>query len=82
MKRREFMTLVGVAAVWPLTARAQPTSKIPRIGLLTSSLLRSPFDSVRQGFADMAVGLGDVRYRGQGGSRILGPGCQLLTQPV
>jgi putative ABC transport system substrate-binding protein len=56
MKRREFITLVAGAAAWPMAARAQPSSKVYRIGYvspLEANSLPKRLDAFRAGLRDL-----------------------------
>jgi len=44
MRRREFFTLIGGAAVWPIASRAQPHKGPVRLGFLPIGSSRNPYD--------------------------------------
>jgi putative ABC transport system substrate-binding protein len=66
MKRREFITLLGGAAAWPLAVRAQqPAERMRRIDILADERW-PPIDSLKQGLRNLGYVEGqnlEVVYR-------------------
>ena len=60
LKRREFITLAGVAAAWPLAAHAQTVAPIRRIGVLTALAETDP--GWRRNFAGFITGLREAGW--------------------
>jgi len=85
VKRREFITLLGGAAVaWPLAARAQQSvSKIPRIGIIDPTAIWDPF---RQGLRDLGYIEGrdiTIEYRSaEGPEQLVTAATELARLPV
>src|SRR5215510_10325793 len=61
MKRREFITLIGGAAGWPLAARAQQTGQTPRVGYIRAGTPNK--DPFREEFVRGMRDLGYVEGR-------------------
>ena len=80
MKRREFITLLGGAAVaWPVTARAQQAERMRRIGVLMAFDENDPegkrrYSAITQALADLGWADGrnvrmDLRWGGGDNNR-------------
>jgi putative ABC transport system substrate-binding protein len=77
--RREFITLLGGAAAWPLAARAQQGNRVRRIGVLTydenEPSARAQFSAFTQALTDLGWTDGrnvrmDLRWHGYDINRI------------
>ena len=72
LKRREFITLLGGAAAWPLAARAQQAERIRHVGVLAGHEKYLPeFDGLREQLRELGYIEGknlaiDWRYADQG----------------
>jgi putative ABC transport system substrate-binding protein len=68
MRRREFITLLGGAAAWPLAARAQQADRVRRIGVLLGFAADDPEGQTR--LAAFAEGLEQLGWTFGGNVRI------------
>jgi putative ABC transport system substrate-binding protein len=56
MRRRDFITLLGSAAAWPIAARGQQLTSIPRIGFLSQSPRAGPnVGSLKEGLRELGL---------------------------
>jgi putative ABC transport system substrate-binding protein len=85
MKRREFITLLGGAAVaWPLAARAQQGAKMPRIGIVDDTPMWQTF---RQALRELGYIEGETvnyeyRYSEGAPDRLATVVGELIRRPV
>ena len=79
MTRREFITLLGGAAAWPLAARAQQPERMRRIGVLAQGAANDPETAARltafaQGLQELGWSVGRnarIEYRWTAGDNAL-----------
>src|SRR5262245_56601397 len=87
MKRREFITLLGggtASIAWPLAARAQQQTKVPRIVIIDNS---PRWNAFRHGLRDLGYLEGqnvafDYAYGDGAPERLAEAAAQLVRRPV
>jgi putative ABC transport system substrate-binding protein len=68
MRRREFISLIGSAVAYPLTALAQADRPVPRVGVLTGNVetdlaAQARVKAFRQGLTDLGWAENDPSAR-------------------
>ena len=89
MRRREFLSVLGGAAAWPLTARAQQSGPMRRIGVLIAIAESDPEEQARvTAFSEALQAFGwvdgrnahiDIRYAAGNPERIRGYAAELIA---
>jgi putative tryptophan/tyrosine transport system substrate-binding protein len=88
MRRREFISLVGGAAAWPITAHAQQSDKVARVGFLRQAGPDAKhFDAFREGLREAGYSEGhnlliEQRYAAGAYERLFGLATELLGSNV
>src|SRR5262249_44405128 len=90
MRRRDFITLIGsAAATWPLAARAQPSERLRRIGIIAGNSEADAEEQARiKAFQQRLAELGwsegrnvafDYRFDASDADRIQSAVCELVN---
>jgi putative tryptophan/tyrosine transport system substrate-binding protein len=84
MRRREFLTLLGGAAAWPLVARAQQGAKMPRIGIVDDAPMWQTFrQALRElGYVEGKTVNYEYRYSEGAPDRLAAVVGELIRRPV
>ena len=84
MNRREFITLIGGAAAWPLAARAQQPARVPRIGIVDDAPMWHSFRQALREFGYVEGQSINYEYRYSEGvpDRLAAVVGELVRRPV
>src|ERR1700730_2088217 len=66
MQQREFIMLLGSAAVWPMAAQAQQAAKVARLGYLAPARVPNLIEALQAGLRDFGYVEGQnlaIEYR-------------------
>jgi len=84
VNRREFITLIGGAAAWPLAARAQQPARVPRIGIVDDAPMWHSFRQALREFGYVEGQSINYEYRYSEGvpDRLAAVVGELVRRPV